>query len=225
MYTQMSQGRPARRTFARVASLCLVLVMALLGSTLSAFAGQATPAQSPVDASPAEPQSGNTIGNYVWADLNNDGVENDGNAGINGVTLELWRWDATLPTPAWVYVATTVTANNGGINGMYEFPGTLLSTLYEVRVIASNFQAGGPLENGVLTSAVTYPEPFTTPTIPYVYQDADFGYYFQSTAVSLASFSAGSTTHLFLIGLSGAALAAGLILWGARRRRAVVPQS
>ena len=32
------------------------------------------------------------VGNYVWRDLNSDGLQNDGtNYGVNGVTVELLR--------------------------------------------------------------------------------------------------------------------------------------
>ena len=44
MNNQMSQGRPARRTFARAVSLCIMVVMVLLGSALSAAAGRAADA-------------------------------------------------------------------------------------------------------------------------------------------------------------------------------------
>ena len=100
--------------------------------------------------------------------------------------------------------------HSDGANGWYEFQDTLVSTLYWVKVPASNFLPGGPLENGTLTSAALYPESFTTSASPYNYRFADFGYYFQSTAVSLASFSAEPTASLLLIGLGGASLAAGV---------------
>ena len=64
-----------------------MVVMVLLGSALSAAAGRAA------DAPLAAPEAGNTIGDYVWKDLNNDGEQNDGATGIGGVTLELWLWN------------------------------------------------------------------------------------------------------------------------------------
>jgi PKD repeat protein len=57
-----------------------------------------------------------TIGNYVWSDLNNNGINDEPtSAGLNGVTVELWN--ATTNT----LVSSTTTANNGGNPGYYNF--------------------------------------------------------------------------------------------------------
>ncbi|MFY7885950.1 MAG: SdrD B-like domain-containing protein, partial [Dolichospermum sp.] len=57
-----------------------------------------------------------TVGNYVWVDANQNGLQDEPvTSGVNGVTVELW--DATSNT----LVASTITANNGGNPGYYEF--------------------------------------------------------------------------------------------------------
>jgi hypothetical protein len=60
--------------------------------------------------------TGGSVGNYVWSDLNNNGINDElANAGINGVSVELWN--ATTNT----LVATTTTATNSGNAGYYNF--------------------------------------------------------------------------------------------------------
>ena len=67
-----------------------MVVLALLVSTLAAAAGQGASGQPSADAPVMAPQGGSTIGDYVWCDVNRDGKQDEGNAGINGVLLELW---------------------------------------------------------------------------------------------------------------------------------------
>ncbi|HEX9959092.1 MAG TPA: SdrD B-like domain-containing protein, partial [Fibrella sp.] len=49
-----------------------------------------------------------SIGNYVWRDTNNDGIQNDGNTGVAGVTVELFG-AVSITTP----LAQTVTDGTG----------------------------------------------------------------------------------------------------------------
>jgi hypothetical protein len=84
-----------------------------------------------------------TVGNYVWNDLNNNGLQDEAaSAGINGVTVELWN--ATTNT----LVSSTTTANNGGNPGYYEFK-TCTADNYYVKFPTTN--SG----NGLTTQAVT----------------------------------------------------------------------
>ncbi len=69
-----------------------------------------------------------SLGDYVWLDNNNDGQQNDGNTGVNGVTVNLY-------TAAGAFVATTVTADNAGIPGYYLFA-NLIPGDYKVEFIA-----------------------------------------------------------------------------------------
>ncbi len=59
------------------------------------------------------------IGNYVWNDLNGDGIQGGvGETGLNGVTVDLYLASDTATS-----IATTTTANNpvGGAAGYYQF--------------------------------------------------------------------------------------------------------
>lgn len=68
-----------------------------------------------------------TVGDFVWHDLDGDGIQDAGEPGINGVTVKLY--DSTGTT----LLATTVTANNGTNDGYYQFSG-LFDGTYKVVV-------------------------------------------------------------------------------------------
>jgi protocatechuate 3,4-dioxygenase beta subunit len=76
-----------------------------------------------------------TIGNFVWNDTNHDGIQENGEPGINGVTLTLTGTDGS-GNPVTDHVTTS---GNGGYL-FSEAPGT-----YTVTVDASNFNPGGAL--------------------------------------------------------------------------------
>ncbi|MBI3943433.1 MAG: carboxypeptidase regulatory-like domain-containing protein, partial [Chloroflexi bacterium] len=88
------------------------------------------------------------IGDYVWKDLNGDGIQNEASsAGVNGVVVQLLNGSNQV-------ISTTTTANNpsGGAPGWYQFsvaPGT-----YKVKVADSNFNSGQPLVG--LTDTLRY---------------------------------------------------------------------
>ena len=73
-----------------------------------------------------------SLGDFVWWDINGDGLQDAGEPGISGVTLTLTD-NMTLNT-------TT------DANGIYTFT-NLVSDVYTITIDASNFQPGGPLEN------------------------------------------------------------------------------
>ena len=119
-----------------------------------------------------------TIGDFVWNDLNANGVQDDGDTGINGVVVDLLDGQGQL-------ITTTTTINNpvGGAPGYYQFwnltPGT-----YQVKVDAINpalagFTASltGQGEDAALDSnpqpAGTTPSPLLSPGSD---QTLDFGY-------------------------------------------------
>lgn len=88
------------------------------------------------------------IGNTVWIDANHNGTYDSGE-GVNGVTVELYEPGVGPDRVAGTaddadVVSTVVTADLGTGSGLYSFathPGT-----FEVRIPASQFQSGGPLE-------------------------------------------------------------------------------
>ncbi len=81
-----------------------------------------------------------SIGDFVWNDLNQDGIFDDDEVGINGVTVELYDSEETL-------LATTISGDNfEGEAGYYLF-GDLVAGDYYVKFI--------PLEGYQLTTQVT----------------------------------------------------------------------
>ena len=79
------------------------------------------------------------VGNLVWNDANNNGVQDAGEAGIAGVTVELF---AAGDDPLTATPVGTVTTD---ANGVYYFD-NLIPGDYFVFIPASNFGAGQPLE-------------------------------------------------------------------------------
>ena len=90
----------------------------------------------PVEPEP-EPDPLVGLGTTVWFDANNNGVQDAGEQPLAGVTIEL------LDDTGAVIATTTTNAN-----GDYEFT-DLPEGTYTVKVPASNFVAGGPLEGHV----------------------------------------------------------------------------
>ncbi|MEM6696835.1 MAG: SdrD B-like domain-containing protein, partial [Bacteroidota bacterium] len=67
------------------------------------------------------------LGNYVWIDTNGDGIQNDGETGLNGVEVTL---DIEYPDGTTVTVVTTTKDDVDGNPGFYEFPNLLLDEDY-----------------------------------------------------------------------------------------------
>lgn len=75
------------------------------------------------------------LGNYVWVDLDEDGVQNDGNTGVNGVVVKLLYCDGTPVLDSGGFPVTTVTADDGsGFPGYYQFTG-LMPGCYKVEFV------------------------------------------------------------------------------------------
>ncbi len=75
-----------------------------------------------------------SLGNRVWVDTNNDGIQNNGEVGRDGVTVEL------LSSTSGAVIATTVTASGG----FYRFD-NLPAGDYIVQIPAANFALTGAL--------------------------------------------------------------------------------
>lgn len=112
---------------------------------------------------------GGAIGDYVWSDADNDGIQDAGEPGIGNVLLELLDGGGNPLGPT-----TTTDAA-----GWYLFSG-LSAGNYKVRVAASNFDPGGPLEgysHSPGPQSSSSPTPLITLTSDQQYLNADFGYY------------------------------------------------
>ncbi|MEI6073970.1 MAG: SdrD B-like domain-containing protein [Verrucomicrobiota bacterium] len=91
------------------------------------------------------------IGDTVFFDANNNGRQDAGEPGINGVGVQLWQV-GTGPGGTDKLDETQVTTNLGGLAGQYQFvepPGT-----YYVVIAATNFLPGGPLARLPMSSSV-----------------------------------------------------------------------
>ena len=88
------------------------------------------------------------IGNQIWADIDNDGMLDGGETGIDGVSVELYLASQT-PGVDSPYL-TTVTS--GG--GFYQFAGVPAGN-YVIYLPASNFGIGQALGNSPLSSTIT----------------------------------------------------------------------
>lgn len=83
------------------------------------------------------------IGNLIWKDVNNNGARDNGEMGVAGVKVNLYRdvdRNGTFNPPTDTLVAMKTT----GADGTYQFTG-LIPDPYFVQVDASNFNPGGPL--------------------------------------------------------------------------------
>ena len=75
-------------------------------------------------------QAAASLGDYVWEDMNGDGLQNEpASAGRNGVTVKLLNASGTV-------IATTVTANDGGGNPGYYLFANLAPGTYAVEFVA-----------------------------------------------------------------------------------------
>ncbi len=108
------------------------------------------------------------LGDYVWSDADGDGIQDPGEPGIGGVTVELL--DA-----AGMVVSSVVTSDDG----RYLFSGVAAGE-YRVRVAASNLGGGGALDGYTVTTGpqsegAELSAPVTL--LPgSVVTDVDFGY-------------------------------------------------
>ena len=105
--------------------------------------GGTIPGATPVTATNPDHYFGTlSIGDFVWNDVNANGIQDSSDLtsnGINGVLVDLKDSGGNV-------IATTTTGNNpvGGVPGYYQFSG-LLQGSYTVVIDSSNFAAGGAL--------------------------------------------------------------------------------
>jgi hypothetical protein len=104
-----------------------------------------------------------SLGDRVWLDYDADGIQDAGENGINGVTVQL------LDTAGNV-IASAVTAGNGN----YTFPNLLAGT-YKVKIVSSTLPAG-VIQTYDLDGTGTAHIATVTVTGGQTRTDADFGY-------------------------------------------------
>ena len=81
------------------------------------------------------------LGNFVWNDVNNDGVVNPTEVGINNVTVNLYKDNNNDNKPqADEFVVTTLTGTAGGFDGIYTFE-RLPAGDYIVQIPDQNFSS------------------------------------------------------------------------------------
>ena len=89
-----------------------------------------------------------TIGNLIWEDLNQNGIQDDGATGIDGITVFLYRDSDTDGSPDGTAIDTTTTASGGG----YQFsdipPGS-----YILEVDVPYYMDVAPQDDGSATEA------------------------------------------------------------------------
>ena len=61
-----------------------------------------------------------SVGNYVWNDSDADGIQDVGETGINGITVELYQ-ETSAGSGTYTLAQTTTTATNAGNLGFYNF--------------------------------------------------------------------------------------------------------
>lgn len=80
-----------------------------------------------------------SIGNYVWKDTNNDGIQDASETGVNGVKVILWSANANGQPVS--KLDSTVTITNAGNMGYYTF-NNLLKNDYIVQIVTSTLPQG-----------------------------------------------------------------------------------
>jgi len=90
-----------------------------------------------------------TVGNYIWTDLNGNGQNDEpASAGINGVTVELWK--ETAPgSNVYLLDQTVLSANNGADPGYYQF----------IICNSANYKVKFPTSSGGFGLATQNPNP------------------------------------------------------------------
>jgi hypothetical protein len=132
------------------------------------------------------------IGDFVWRDDNYDGLQNAGESGINGVTVQLLQGSTVIATTVTGPVPAGYPDLPAGSNGYYQFTG-LCQGSYTVRIdvnqpalsgyVASPVNVGGGANS--FTDSNSNPYLVTLPTNTTIDRTIDFGFY-NPVAISLA---------------------------------------
>ncbi len=141
-----------------------------------------------------QPIGTTSIGNLVWRDTDNDGIRDAGEAGIDGVTVQLFRSNQT-PGVSTPYFSTTT---SGG--GFYSFTGLPVGS-YTVYIPASNFGSGQALASLQLSSSTTVNSDNQTDNDDNGIQSAQAG----ATSSPLIALSPGESDQTIDFGFTGSA--------------------
>ena len=108
-----------------------------------------------------------SIGDFVWEDTNNDGVQDGGEPGLNGITVNLYIDDDATPGPSITdtLYATTTTANNGTNDGAYIFGNLAAATDYWIEFDHNSA--------AIATSHIPSPQGATTDPLDATDSDGD----------------------------------------------------
>ncbi len=126
-----------------------------------------------------KPGGTGSIGDRVFNDLNNNGVQDAGEAGIPGVTVQLYEdtnGDGKITAGQDALVATTTT----DANGSYLFPSLATGLNYIVNV--DKTQSALTTYFSPNSFVATTPDPQAVPNLSGSYLTADFGFFGQTPA-------------------------------------------
>lgn len=113
-----------------------------------------------------------SIGDFLWHDANRNGIQDAGETGLNGITVQLRNNSGAV-------VASTTSAANNGSNGYYQFTGLCAGT-YTVEYVVGTVPAGfQPTITGAGTAATdsnASPSTVVLATNSSSDQTVDFGF-------------------------------------------------
>jgi|GEM_PF-1683767 len=141
---------------------------------------------SPID---CDPEIGTNIGNYVWYDTDQDGIQDENEEGVSGVTLTLYDEDGNV-------VATTVTDNNGYYLFTDVDPGTYtigISNIPEGYAITDPNMDNDLNDSDILSGNTT--APFTVVEGASDDLSFDAGIYLESQTVNVGNYVWLDTNH------------------------------
>jgi uncharacterized repeat protein (TIGR01451 family) len=163
-------------------ALIVALLLGLITVSVAAPEGPVAPDGGRLPFAPAAPAGKSTVGDYVWFDNNHNGLQDDGNTGVNGVLVNLYldSNNSGVLDAGDAYQGSLTTANNPdtGLPGWYDF-GTTAPNTYLVQVDPSNFTGAGVLVGYVQTNSTgTQTNVHKAVLVGSIvdYSDADFGY-------------------------------------------------
>ncbi|MEZ4712135.1 MAG: SdrD B-like domain-containing protein [Caldilineaceae bacterium] len=150
-----------QQSMRRYGILCVAVMLGLL--TILWGPGHSAKASSPAFYGPEDPIGESTLGDFVWHDVDLDGLFDVGEEGINNVLVRLYLDDGDgvfEPGGDDQLLNSMLTGDNPNTveieQGWYTFDVDFGPTIFHwVEIPASNFGAGQPLENYALTTENT----------------------------------------------------------------------